>query len=195
MSKKLFLIDELLKNGIKKLKGIDVLEVEGTAFDIMNFYRDLVSQKDREIEYLNVYKERSITAFEIGDAVSDGICLVDNKGVVIAINRGYTEITEIPEEEILGRNIRDMLDKGYFSSAVSFQVLEQKKKISALSTLAKNNKKVLITGFPFYDENGEVTQVLTVMRDLTEILKLRDELEKVEKESEKYLEELKQLKS
>lgn len=195
MSKKIFLIDELLKKGIKKLNGIDVLEVEGTAFEIMNFYRDLVNQKDREIEYLNVYKERSITAFEIGDAVSDGICLVDNKGVVIAINRGYTDITEIAEQEILGRNIKDMLSEGYFTSAVSLQVLEQKKKISALSTLAKNNKKVLITGFPFYDENGDVTQVLTVMRDLTEILKLRDELEKVEKESEKYLEELKKLKS
>jgi PAS domain S-box-containing protein len=195
MSKKLFLIDSLLKNGIEKLKGTEVVEVDETAFGIMNFYRELLAQKDREIEYLNVYKERSITAFEIGDAVSDGICLVDSKGSVIAINRGYTDITEIKEEEILGRNIRDMLDKGYFSSAVSFQVMEQKKKISALSTLAKNNKKVLITGFPFFDDNGEVTQVLTVMRDLTEILKLRDELEKVEKESERYLEELKQLKS
>ncbi|MBP1745367.1 MAG: pas modulated sigma54 specific transcriptional regulator, fis family, partial [Firmicutes bacterium] len=149
----------------------------------------------KEIEYLSGYKEHSVTAFEIGDAVSDGICLVDSDGIVIGINRGYTEITEITEEEMLGKNLKDMLDKGYFSTAVSFQVLEQKKKISALSTIKKNNKKVLITGIPSFDENGDVKQVLTVMRDLTELLKLRDDLEKIEKKSEKYLEELKRLKS
>src|SRR5690606_39008074 len=40
------------------------------------------------------------------------------------------------------------------------------------------------------DEYGEITQVLTVMRDLTELIKLKEKLELAEKESEKYLNEL-----
>jgi PAS domain S-box-containing protein len=195
MSKKMFEIDTILKHGIEQLKNTDFVEVDNTTLKILNFYKELLNQKDKEIEYLAGFKEHSLTAFSIGDAVSDGICLADSQGVVIGINKGYTEITEITEEEILGKNLKDLLDKGYFSTAVSFQVLETKKKISALSTIAKNNKKVLITGNPFFDEKGEITQVLTVMRDLTELLKLRDDLEKIEKKSEKYLEELKKLKS
>ena len=195
MSEKLFLIDGLLKNGIEDLKDTEFVEVDDKTFEILNFYREQLYHKDKEIEELIGYKEHSVTAFEIGDSVSDGICLADSKGIVIGVNRGYTEITEIPKDEIMGRSLKDMLDGGYFSTAVSFQVLEQKKKISALSTIKKNNKKVLITGIPSFDENGEVTQVLTVMRDLTELLKLRDDLEKIEKKSEKYLEELKKLKS
>lgn len=43
-------------------------------------------------------------AFIIGDAVSDGICMVDNKEIVTRINRGYTDIPGINEEEILGKS-------------------------------------------------------------------------------------------
>lgn len=135
-----------------------------------------------------------IDAFTVGDAVADGMCLVDSNGVVIAINKGYTDITGITEEEILGKNIQYFLDKGYFNRAVSLLVLEQKKRVSLLSTINKNKKKVLITGTPFFDEDGNINQVLTIMRDLTELLKLRDELEKAERKSEKYLTELNYLK-
>lgn len=66
----------------------------------------------------------------------------------------------------------------------------KRKKVTALSTILTNNKKVLITGNPFFDDKGEVTQVMTVMRDLTELIKLKDKLEKIEKKNEKYLNEL-----
>lgn len=194
MSKSMFEIDDILKNGIEQLRSVEFVEVDDTAFKILNFYKALLSQKDNEIQSLNVFKENWKTAFAIGDAVSDGICVADGQGVVVAINKGYTYLTEITEEEIIGKNLKDLIEKGYFSTAVTFQVLEQKKKISALSTIAKNNKKVLITGNPFFNEAGEVTQVLTVMRDMTELLKMQSDLEEIEKKSEKYLSELNRLK-
>ncbi|MBP1745370.1 MAG: hypothetical protein H6Q58_2348, partial [Firmicutes bacterium] len=78
MSGKIFEIDELLKNGIEELRGIDFVEADDRTLEILNFYRELLHNKDKEIEYLSGYKEHSVTAFEIGDAVSDGICLVDS---------------------------------------------------------------------------------------------------------------------
>lgn len=135
-----------------------------------------------------------IDAFTVADAISDGICLVDSNGVVIQINKGYADITGIDEDIIVGKKIQYFLDEGYFNNAVSLLVLEQKKKVSLLSTINKNKKKVLITGSPFFDDKGNVVQVLTVMRDLTELLKLKTELEKAERKSEKYLTELNYLK-
>ncbi|AYD40199.1 PAS domain-containing protein [Clostridium fermenticellae] len=184
MNKYLFKIDKILKSNLSDLKDLENIEVDATTFEILNFYKSKIG------ENCNKMNLRVFDAFDVGNAISDGMCLVDDKGIVIAINKGYTEITEIKEEEIVGRNIRELLDKEYFSEAVSFKVLKQKKKISALSTINKNNKKVLITGNPFLSENGEIIQILTVMRDLTEIIKLKNDLEKVEKTSKKYLNEL-----
>lgn len=195
MDKSFFEIDDILKKEIVELKTTEEIEVDLVTFKVLNAYKKIIARQEQELIRLNQYKELRIDAFTIGDAVSDGICLVDSKGSVMAINKGYTDITGIKEKEIVGKNIQELLDNECFNSAVSLLVIEQKKKISSLSTINKNNKKVLITGNPFFNESGEVTQVLTVMRDLTELLKLKDKLENIEKKSEKYLNELNYLRN
>lgn len=195
MNKFLFEIDDIVKEEFKQLKDVQGIEVDPMTFKILNAYKKNMERQEEELRQLKQYKEREVDAFAIGDAVSDGICLVDKTGIVTAINKGYTDITGIKEKEIVGKNIQGLLDKECFSHAVSLLVIKQKKKISSLSTISKNNKKVLITGNPFFDARGEVTQVLTVMRDLTELLKLKDKLESTEKKSEKYLSELNYLRN
>lgn len=190
MSKRLFKIDASIKSCIKELEGLEAIEVDEMVYKILNHYKASISEKQEAITLAGKRRGKELDAFCIGDAVADGICLVDQNGIVIAINKGYTEITEIRENEIIGRNIQDLLDGRYFTEAVSLMVLEQKKKITALSTIVRNNKKVLITGNPFFDEQGEVYQVMTVMRDMTELIKLKDQLEKTEEKNEKYLNEL-----
>lgn len=151
---------------------------------------DYINTLEIENNRLNVYMQRELDAFAIGDAVSDGICMTDGQGIVVAINKGYTEITGISEEMIIGKSIQTLVDQGLFTRAVSLLVIEQKRKIQSMSTIISNGKKVLITGNPFFDEEGNVIRVLTVMRDLSELLKLKEDLEKVERESEKYRSEL-----
>ena len=144
-------------------------------------------------EITNIKKENT-TAFIVGDAIADGICVTDGKGVVTSINRGYTEITGIEESEMIGRSVEDLVAEGYFSNAVSMDVIRRKEKISAMSVVGKNNNKVLLVGTPFLDENGEVVSVITVMRNLTELFKLREELEDAEKKKEQYKAQLRSLK-
>ena len=153
--------------------------------------RELKEQIKKLIKENEFHKERALTALELGDAVSDGVCIVDKRGIVIEINKGYTEITGIARDGIIGRHIQEMLEEGYFTTAVSLEVLKHKKKISAISIIKSNNKKVLITGNPFMDGEGNISQVITVMRDFTEINSLKERLEKVENQSRKYLSELK----
>ncbi|MBX4267883.1 sigma-54 interaction domain-containing protein [Clostridium estertheticum] len=190
MNKNFFEIDDEVREEIEGLNDLEHIEVDDVTIKILCNYKNSIKKQNEELNGLKQYKERELSAFAIGDAVSDGICLVDDKGIVTAINKGYTEITEITEKDIIGKNIKILLDNKYFNNAVSLMVIEQKKKITMLSTINKNNKKVLITGNPYFNDKGEVTQVLTVMRDLTELLKLKDKLESVEKKSEKYLHEL-----
>lgn len=190
MAKKLFLIDDLLKTELKE--DIKPIELDDMTIKILNGYKRLLEKKDEMISEL---KESQLNAFSIGDAISDGICVVDKDGIVTAVNKGYTEITGIKEHEIVGYHMEALLDKGFFTNAVSLQVLEQKKKISSMATINGNNKKVLITGNPFLNKEGEVIQVLTVMRDLTELIRLRNNIEEMERRNEKYLTELNYLRN
>jgi transcriptional regulator with PAS, ATPase and Fis domain len=73
-------------------------------------------------------------------------------------------------------------------------VLEEKKSISVITTIDRTNKRVLMTGTPFFDEGGNVIQVLTIIKDLTELLSLREKLDDAEKEKKRYKSELKSLK-
>ncbi len=140
------------------------------------------------------FEKEKTTAFIIGDAVSDGICVVDKNGIVTDINRGYTEITGITEEEIVGRPIQEMIDNKFFSCAVSLEVLKTKKKQSAMSTIYHNDRKVLLVGAPFLDENNEIIKVITVMRNFTELMRLKEDLEAAEMTKRQYQEELLSLK-
>jgi len=195
MKKDLFEIDDILKKENKELKELNCIEVDETLLKVLNTYKNLLKKQTETINELKVYKEREITAFKIADAISDGMCVTDGNGIVVGINNGYTEITGIKENEIIGQHIQILLDKGLFNNAVSLQVIEQKKKITSLATINKINKKVLISGNPFFNEKGEITQVFTVMRDLTELVKLRNNLEKMEQRNEKYLSELNYLRN
>ncbi|QCX33298.1 PAS domain-containing protein [Caloramator sp. E03] len=190
MGKKMFEIDVFLKEGMENLKGVDFIEVDDVVFDILNFYKKVIANQNNELEQLGKYKERELSAFAIGDAVSDGICLVDKDGMVIAINKGYTEITEIKEQDIVGKYIEEAVEDILPNCDVSMRVIREKKKIISLFTIPSNNKTVLITGNPIFNKKGEVEQVLTVIRDLTELIKLKEKLEKTQKKNEKYLNEL-----
>ncbi len=195
MNCKRFEIDSEIRHGNRKIESIEAVEVDDTLFAVLTRYKEFLNIQKDQIKELEKFKERELDAFALGDAISDGICMVDDKGIVTAINKGYTEITGLAEKDIIGEHIQTLMDKGYFNRAVSLMVMQQKKKVSSLSTINQNNKKVLITGKPFFNEQGEFTHSITVMRDLTELIHIRDKLEKAEKESEKYLNELNYLRN
>ncbi|HZH59028.1 MAG TPA: sigma 54-interacting transcriptional regulator, partial [Metabacillus sp.] len=132
-----------------------------------------------------------IDGFDIGDEVSDGIIVFDNKGVVLRVNKAYSKITEINEKDIIGKHVQTFVDQKYFSHSASLLVLKEKRKVSILSIVTANKKKVLLTGTPIFDKDGEIQQVYTIMRDLTELIRLKEQLEEKEKENIRYYEALK----
>lgn len=195
MSDNVFEIDSVIKNQLDILENETFIEVDNKTLDVLNAYKKTLENQNEIINQLELYKKIQLSPFSIGDAISDGICLVDNKGIIKSISKGYTEITEITEDEVVGKHVDTLIKDGYFSEAVSLAVIKKKKKVSSLSVIIRNNKKVLITGTPFFNEAGEVSYVLTVMRDLTELIKIKDELEEAENKSKIYLDELKSLKN
>ncbi|MFB4165581.1 sigma-54 interaction domain-containing protein [Alteribacillus sp. JSM 102045] len=118
----------------------------------------------------------------------DGIYVADAEGNGLKVNEAYTRITNVKPEQLLGKNMRDVVEEGIVSESVTFKVLEEKKPITIMQKV--NGVEVIVTGNPVFDEEGSITHVVTNVRDLTELTKLKLELNESRAYTKKILEEI-----
>jgi len=115
---------------------------------------------------------------EIGDHLYDGIYLADGQGKTLFINKAYTRITEIQPEEVVGKYVDDLVAAGIYKNAVTMEVIKGKTQVNAVGESLRNGIKMLITGSPIFDEEGAVKNVVVIDREITDLLTMKDELER-----------------
>ena len=140
-------------------------------------------------------KNNDFSLFSLGDELSDGICLSDKEGIIIKTNKEYSRVLGVLEEDILGKHVSYFEENGYVEESIQLRVLRERKKLSKVIQIKKNNNIALITAIPIFDDKNEIEQILAVIRDLTEINKLKGKLQKIENRNKKYLRELNHIKS
>lgn len=117
-------------------------------------------------EHLNAIIEHSF----------DGIFITDKHCNVLRINHSYEEITGLMKEEVLGKNMVDLVRKKLISESGSLIVSRTKRPVT-LQQKFKSGKEALVTSSPIFDANGELTMIVTNVRDLTEIYKLKESIQ------------------
>lgn len=103
----------------------------------------------------------------------DGIFITDKYANTIRINQAYEDITGLKREEVLGKNMADLVESKLISNSGSLIVLKTGKPVT-LQQKFKTGKEALITSSPILDKNGDLVMVVTNVRDLTEIYKLKE---------------------
>jgi len=119
----------------------------------------------------------------------DGILLTDAMGTALMLNKAYLELSGIPETEIIGKNLKDVIAAGYLKRSVVLMVLEEKRTITLTQTDLPCGVAV-VTGTPIFNEEGEIVRVLANVRDMSEVYRLREELEKAQEMEELYYKNL-----
>lgn len=122
----------------------------------------------------------------------DGIYITDGKGVTTRINKAYERITSIEPETILGKPIQGLVDQGIISKACSLLVIETKSVQTIQQTLA-SGKVILVTGTPIFDDLGNIEMVVNNVRDITELIQLKEALQEQERKADFFNEELERL--
>ncbi|MDR1835459.1 MAG: sigma 54-interacting transcriptional regulator [Fusobacteriaceae bacterium] len=107
----------------------------------------------------------------------DGIYITDGKANTILVNRNYEIITGLSRENMLGKNMADLVQDRVISVSGTLMVLDKRRPVT-LEQEFETGKKALITSSPVFDKNGEITMVVTNVRDLTEIYQLQEEVER-----------------
>jgi len=112
------------------------------------------------------------------DALQDGVYITDAKGVTITVNQAYERITGIQRHKVVGLHMADVVKAGYISRSVSLEVLRELEPITLVQTIY-DNRKILVSGTPMFDANGNLEYIVTTVRDVTELLQAKHAQEKL----------------
>ena len=106
------------------------------------------------------------------DTLSDGVFISDAEGTTLFVNKMYETLTGLRQGEIRGKNIRQ---QGIFDKVVNPQIVETGKSATHVQQLA-NGKRLVLTGYPVFDDKGQLCLVVTFARDITVLTQLQEEM-------------------
>jgi PAS domain S-box-containing protein len=168
-----------------------VLE-NGQVVGAIGVFQD-ISELESISQELNSYKLLSQELDTIIESSYDGIYVTDSRGITQRVNTAYQRITDIRAEEVVGHYMGDLVKKGYFDQSVTLLVLKDQRPHTIMQEIKRTGKHVMVTGNPVFNKDGELINVLTNVRDITELNQLRRQLEETRELSARYFSELQEL--
>lgn len=194
---------ECLKSGTpfygEKLKGETVTLIsnitpilsDGKISGAVSLFQD-ISEIENISKELDLFKNMKNWLDAIIDSSYDGLWICDNEGMVVRINKSSERISKIKAEDVVGKDVRDLIAKGFFKKSVTLEVLK-KGTVMTMFQETRDGKKVLSTGNPIFNEDGKITFVVTNIRDITELDSLRSQLQETQVLAKGYISKLSEL--
>lgn len=126
----------------------------------------------------------------IVDSIYDEVLVVDSHGKIIRVsNRSTLNLWGVNPQSVIGENILDLEEKGWFKPSVTRKVIEQKKKVSIVQH-NRFGRRILAVGNPIFNRKKELERIVIASRDITEVKKLEAELEEAKTLKEQYRKEV-----
>jgi PAS domain S-box-containing protein len=133
---------------------------------------------------------------DILEASHDGLFITDGHGVIVMVNSAWERICGMSREFVLGKSAQDLVNNKYYTESSVIAAIKARKKMTIMLEMTKGEKigqKILATAIPIWDEKGEIRRVVANIRDITEILYLKELLGKTQQLNELYAAELEQM--
>ena len=111
--------------------------------------------------------------FAILGSVYDGLFITDGNAVTILINQAYQTISGLNPEDVLGKNMRDIVASGLIDRSGTLIALETGKPATLEQTF-RTGKQALITSTPCFSDKDKISMVITVVRDMTDLYGLQE---------------------
>lgn len=151
---------------------------------------------DKELlEFDNLYKGKKVMdltmkqLYQIIENSYDGMYITDGDANTLFLNKSYEKITGMKRNDMIGKNMRYLVENKYLSQSGTLLVLESKKNVT-IEQKFKTGKTVLVSSSPVFNDNGEITLVVTNVRNVTELYELKEQVKKNMELTEKYYSQL-----
>lgn len=153
-----------------------------------------ISELEHISSELQATRDLSHELTAIIESSFDGIYVTDGNARTIRVNRAYERLTGLGRKDLLGRTMHELVAQGIFNESVTLKVLSSRRPESLIQQV-KSGKTFMVTGTPVFDENENISLVVTNVRDVSELHRLQKELNAMKSLQTRYLEELTRLKT
>jgi len=155
---------------------------------VISVFQD-ISEYENIAQQLESYKKFNTQLNAIINSSFDGLWICDHEGKVVRINKASETINGIKADQIVGKRMETLIREGMIDRSVTLEVLKNRTGVTIIQNL-KNGKQILVTGNPVFDDHGEISLVVVNERDITNLNKLRNELEETKALASRYRSEL-----
>jgi transcriptional regulator with PAS, ATPase and Fis domain len=121
--------------------------------------------------------------FDILSSISDAVALSNEEGRVIWMNKSLCDFLNISQDEWLGMTTRELIKAGYITRSLANI---KSKGIQTGIILTKNGREFMSIVRPIYDKDGSIKYYLSTSTILEELTELKDQLEKLRRQNERY---------
>lgn len=164
------------------------IKKDGEIIGVISVFQD-VSEHEKNISQLQNYQKLHKELEAIFESSYDGFYITDGDANTLKVNKSYERITGLSRDNLIGRSMHTLVAEKIFDHSVTLEVLQQKKPITLLQKI-RGGKLVIVTGTPVFAEDGQISVVVTNVRDITELNKLRLDLEESRKKSSFFYQSL-----
>lgn len=105
----------------------------------------------------------------------DGLFMTDADGSVLYCNQSYLRISGLSYERIVGKNIAELVKSGEIPDACSTDVIKTHQPQTKVIDYY-DGVRALVTSTPIFDESGCFIRVLSNVRDITELVRIKEQL-------------------
>ncbi len=109
---------------------------------------------------------------------SEGLWICDGEANVLRMNPASERIHGVKADDIIGRNMQELVDEGFVDKSATLEVIKARKVVNILQN--RKGRKLVITGTPVFDPSGRLIRIVSSVRDITELETMQRELEEQE---------------
>ena len=115
------------------------------------------------VDELHAFQRENLDFHEIVEHVDHSIFVTDGEGNVLYVNPAYSQNTNVQPEDVLGRNVFDIVQEGrIFTGGASCDVIQNRKRVFRLSTTYKTDPPLMgyTVGVPVFNRDGSLSKVV-----------------------------------
>lgn len=134
----------------------------------------------------NAYLEESKTKLEFYEKIllnsCDEVYVTDGQGFTIFANPVSEKNYGVSVEDLIGRSVWELEQRGIYFPAVTPLVLKSKKRITIDQETA-TGKKLMITATPIFNQEGKIEMVICNSRDMTALEDMKRNYDDIKKKA------------
>lgn len=184
---------KIIINGRTLISNNTPLIMKGEIIGAIAIFQD-ITELERVSSELDSVRQLYNQLNAVIETSFDGIMITDSNGKGVRINSALSRLTGLDESYFIGKPINDLFRKGIFKcESITIKALQEGRTVTAVQYVNPTGKEVVVTGNPIYDHNGKMTGVMTNVRDITELIQLKEKLQETQILNERCHAELSQL--